>query len=209
VQPLDVKRAVEAVRGDKILKLLEKFAQRHKYVVGDDAALQLVYAVKVRMVQLVQQSVILARHRCGASIPGPPVFVDVPLAKFATLAAENIMLTSRMVATERRRENLPPALERLRNDAIAGLAAGGGGNVPEELLAKLNDADEQQQSVDMEIARQMLGERAESRQNRAVTAKDVIAALGNDALLARDGNFYRHRGFHAFTSLAPANAPPR
>jgi hypothetical protein len=135
--------------------------------------------------------VILARHRIASSIPGDPFFSDLPLAKFATLEAESIILEQGMAAADKSPEPMAPAIESLRDHAIAGLAAGGG-IVPEELLAGLRDIDEPEKEVDMGIALQML---PESRKTAAVTGKDVIAAFGNDALLSKHGKAFHVRGF--------------
>jgi hypothetical protein len=159
---------------------------------SDEALIALIYALKIRVIHLVQQSVIFAQRRTGRSVPSDRYFFDVPMGKFAQLAAEKAVLTRGMRIADRIAENVPPVFEKLRNDAISGIA----GQLPEskreELLTVARDVEEQEGNVDMGLLLQLL---PGDNQSRAVTLKDVVAVLEIDRMLSTDQQLFRCKGF--------------
>jgi hypothetical protein len=145
------------------------------------ATVALAMALKLRMIKVVQQCVWFARRRCGCDLPPNPTITDVPMARFALLKAENEILKTGRIPSDKPPDDCDSALDALRNEAILGILARMHGVQRDEIMALAKDSDEQQdESIDYS---KLMGLMPEGRNCKAVTVGDVCSFLEVDEIV--------------------------
>lgn len=145
-----------------------------------DAGLAVIaMALKLRMTNVVEQAVWFAKRRANRSRPPNHTGIDAPEGRFALLRAENIIITQGLRPADRPPDGLSPSLERLRNEAIAGIAAQLPGRRRDDVFAMPRDADEQGPAPDDADIIDLLPDETRST---SVTLEDVLAFLEVDAM---------------------------
>ena len=142
-------------------------------------------AVNLRMRYATQQCVVWAKRRCGEAVNAetPRTCVDVPMARFAQLKAEQQILDSKAkVSLSDAPDKLPPELDRLRTDAVAGIAAQVPANERDEILQSLHEHEgESEGAGDCECLLDLV---PKTEKRRAVTVQDVGAFVQSDSAAA-------------------------
>ena len=144
----------------------------------------LAMACHTRMRYATQQCVTWAKRRCCENMSAPRCYVDVPVARFAVLKAEQEIIARQAKIASSAPETISPSLDRLRNEAVAGVAAQVGSNERDEILQTAKDIEEPEVAVGTDCG-SLLSEVPQKEKNRAVTLEDVVAFVESDAYLAQ------------------------
>jgi hypothetical protein len=97
------------------------FSEKHKVEIPTKVRGIIETALKIRMVAIARNSAWFALRRYRGDRP-ERVYFDVPMARFALLKAENVITGNGMGALEMPKEELPAAIEDLRNEAVAAVS---------------------------------------------------------------------------------------
>jgi hypothetical protein len=150
-------------------------------VLKDGAVVALATALRLRMIHVVRQCVWFAKRRCNEMLPPDRTIVDVPLARFALLEAENRILAAGRQLLPHPPENCDPLIEKLRTEAISVVSARFSTTLRDELSALAKDNDEQQEEgLDCSKLVDLVGSKPK---NTAVTVSDVCAFLEIDSVV--------------------------
>jgi hypothetical protein len=149
--------------------------------VSDAGVAVIAMALKLRMTTVVEQVVWFAKRRANRSRPPNHSGIDAPGGRFALLRAENMIIAKDLRPADRPPEGTSPSLERLRNEAIAGIAARLPGRRREDVFAMPRETDDQGLAPDDTDIVDLLP--SDSR-SPSVTLDDVLAFLEVDAMRA-------------------------
>ena len=156
-------------------------ARRSKTELSPEVRVAIATAVNLRMRYVTQQSVLWAKRRCGETVNAetPRMCVDVPMARFAQLKAEQQILDSKAkVSLSEAPDKIPAELDRLRTDAVAGIAAQMPATERDEILQSLHEQEEREGSGDCECLLDLV---PKTEKRRAVTIRDVAAFVQSDS----------------------------